>query len=226
MEIEKNKSGKIEENVDFTKVIVNKPWGYEYLMYENDNVSLWALHINPGQSTSLHCHSKKTTGLVVVKGKIQVNFLENSSLLSPMQKVMIRETLFHSEKCVGDDTAVIIELETPVDKDDLVRLTDMYGRESKRYERGEKYRDRKDEHVLLSEEVKNIDVKDIEDLFYLDDDDICLLVNGNFTNTVNGRELSVLTAGSCFYARIYKKIFSTIHSFNNAKVLVISKSKC
>ena len=78
----------------------------------------------------------------------------------------------------------------------------------------------------MEHEFEFIDIKDIEDLFYLDDDDICLLVNGNFTNTVNGRELSVLTAGSCFYARIYKKIFSTIHSFNNAKVLVIRKSKC
>ena len=33
--------------------IVKKPWGYEYLVYENQNVGLWFLYIAPNQSTSI-----------------------------------------------------------------------------------------------------------------------------------------------------------------------------
>ena len=46
--------------------IVDKPWGYEYLIYENNLVALWLLHIKPNQKTSLHCHPKKTTGRVLL----------------------------------------------------------------------------------------------------------------------------------------------------------------
>lgn len=224
----------IEENVDFKKVVVNKPWGYEYMLYENDSVSLWALHINPDQSTSLHCHSRKTTGLVTLSGRIEVNFLENNQILEPMQKVMIRETLFHSEKCISEKPAVIIELETPVDKDDLIRLSDSYGRENKRYEGEEKYSPRSSEHIILSEDRINtffdhefefVDVKTIEDLFYLNDDDICLLLEGSFNNKVNNRELCVVKSGDCFYGRVYKKIFSTIHSCHGVKALIIRRAK-
>ena len=45
--------------------IVKKPWGFEYLVYQNDNVGLWLLHIEKDQCTSTHCHPKKNTGLVM-----------------------------------------------------------------------------------------------------------------------------------------------------------------
>ena len=30
---------------NYENVIVNKPWGYEYLAYQNDEVALWLLYI-------------------------------------------------------------------------------------------------------------------------------------------------------------------------------------
>ena len=56
-----------KDNYDIN--VVKKPWGYEYLAYENENVALWFLHIKHTHSTSLHCHPKKTTGLVLLDGK-------------------------------------------------------------------------------------------------------------------------------------------------------------
>ena len=47
---------------------------------------------------------------------------------------MIRPGLFHSTKNHEDETAIILEVETPIDKDDLVRFKDDYGRENKPYE--------------------------------------------------------------------------------------------
>ena len=47
---------------------------------------------------------------------------------------MIRPGLFHCTKNPFKDTAVILEIETPIDIDDLVRFKDNYGRENKPYE--------------------------------------------------------------------------------------------
>jgi len=114
--------------------IVKKPWGYEYLAYENDNVALWFLYIKHTHSTSLHCHPKKTTGLILLEGKAEVSFLNSSTILNPTNKVMIRKGLFHSTKAIDERGAWVFEIETPVDKQDLVRFRDSYGREGKPYE--------------------------------------------------------------------------------------------
>ena len=51
---------------------------------------------------------------------------------------MIREGLFHSIKCVSKEDLCALEFENPVNKRDLVRFKDNYGRESKLYE-GKKF---------------------------------------------------------------------------------------
>ncbi len=114
--------------------IVKKPWGYEYLAYENEYVALWSLYISKDQQTSMHCHPNKTTGLMVVEGQAQVSFLNDTFTLNEKHKIMIRKGLFHSTKAVSANGAHVFEIETPVDKHDLVRLNDKYGRTAKPYE--------------------------------------------------------------------------------------------
>ena len=84
--------------MDYSNVIVKKPWGMEYLCYRNSNVAIWFLHIEEGKETSMHCHPQKTTGLVVLTGEVEVSFLSDSRKLKPLDKVMIRRGLFHSSK--------------------------------------------------------------------------------------------------------------------------------
>ena len=44
----------------YTKKIVSKPWGYEYVIYNfNKKLAITFLKINYGHKTSLHCHTKK-----------------------------------------------------------------------------------------------------------------------------------------------------------------------
>jgi mannose-6-phosphate isomerase-like protein (cupin superfamily) len=119
---------------NYNNNIVKKPWGYEYLVYENQDVALWFLYIKPEHSTSLHCHPKKTTGLVLLDGEAEVSFVNNNNKLKPGSKVMIRKGLFHSTKATNEKGAYIFEIETPVNKQDLVRFKDNYGRENKPYE--------------------------------------------------------------------------------------------
>jgi len=120
--------------MSYESTIVKKPWGYEYLAYENKHVALWFLYIKHTHSTSLHCHPKKTTGLTLLDGQAEVSFFNHTNKLNPGNKVMIRKGLFHSTKATSEKGAYVFEIETPVDKQDLVRFRDSYGREGKPYE--------------------------------------------------------------------------------------------
>jgi mannose-6-phosphate isomerase-like protein (cupin superfamily) len=115
-------------------VIIKKPWGYEYLAYHTPEVGVWILHINPYQSTSMHCHTEKTTGLIVLDGKISLSFLGDEIELNKLDKRMIRRGLFHSSKSISSNQTILLEIETPNNKEDLVRLKDEYGRKLQPYE--------------------------------------------------------------------------------------------
>lgn len=104
----------------------NKPWGYEYLIHES-NVGVWVLHIDKNKRTSFHCHPEKETRLLVIKGQVQISSLDGSSkILGVGQKVRIGKREFHRTKALYD--SVIIEVEYPNKKTDIVRLSDDYGR--------------------------------------------------------------------------------------------------
>lgn len=220
------------EKIAHSDIIVNKPWGYEYLAYENKNLAIWILHIKENEKTSLHCHSKKLTGLICLDGLIEVNFLNDKVNVCPMQKVMIRPTLFHSSKSLKGES-VIIEIETPVDKNDLIRLTDSYGREKKRYEKSEMFRKRTSKEIYLEKEKQNkflnytfnfIKVKNKNDLMKYKDC-IFIILNGNFINKNENRNLNVISSGDCVYFNVYEKILPAIDLVEDCEVIVLSRKK-
>jgi len=122
--------------------IVFKPWGYEYVVYRNANhLSVTLLSIDYNKSTSLHCHPSKKSGFILLEGKAQFQLglrKKNTELhVSPSKRMMARG-LFHSIKSVSKSGLIALEFETPVNKNDLVRFKDSYGRENKAYE-GKKF---------------------------------------------------------------------------------------
>jgi len=123
----------------FKNTVVNKPWGYEYQIYENNDVSIWYLNLKHNQRTSLHAHPNKKTGLIVLSGVAEISFLNHSFILTPPDKTMIRHGVFHSTKAKSKRGLEILEVETPKDKHDLVRLEDYYGREGTSYEDSSHY---------------------------------------------------------------------------------------
>lgn len=110
-----------------------KPWGYEFLAYQNENIAIWHLFLDPWQETSLHCHPNKKTGLIVLEGGAQVSFLSGKEKMFAGDKVMIRQGVFHRTKNMTECPLQLFEVETPVDKGDLVRIDDKYGRSGKSY---------------------------------------------------------------------------------------------
>ena len=122
--------------------IVNKPWGYEYVVYRNaSKLVVTLLKINYNNSTSLHCHPQKKSGFILLEGKALFQlglWKKRSEVHTSPSKRMIARGLFHSIKALSKDGLTALEFETPVDKNDLVRFKDNYGRAQKSYE-GKKF---------------------------------------------------------------------------------------
>jgi len=127
---------------DYSKVIVKKPWGYEYLVFENDFIAIWMLHIVRKRKTSMHCHHLKKTGLILLSGKAILNHSGGTIDLDTLDGVMIERGAFHSTEVFNplpmepqsENGVWVMEIESPPLKTDLVRAKDAYGREGASYE--------------------------------------------------------------------------------------------
>ena len=127
---------------DYSKVIVKKPWGYEYLVFENEFVAIWMLHIVRKRKTSMHSHPKKRTSLILLAGNATCSHLEGSEKLNPLDGIFIEEGVFHVTEASNElpidplceNGIWVMEIESPPDKGDLIRMKDEYGRAGKAYE--------------------------------------------------------------------------------------------
>lgn len=120
--------------VDYRNKVVIKPWGYEYLIFENECTATWFLHIKKGHSTSMHCHPQKKTCLILLSGSALCNTFLHRNYLNGIGAVVIERSVFHLTQALSPDGIDVIEIETPPNKPDLVRLNDEYGREMLGYE--------------------------------------------------------------------------------------------
>ena len=200
-------------------MIVNKPWGYEYLIFESNQVALWLLHIKKNQSTSLHCHPTKTTGFLVLRGRVELSFIADSKKLIAPDKQMIRRGLFHKTKALTDDV-FILEIETPNDKEDLVRLNDQYGRSSLGYEKENKFRKREKDSLWIDIPKKSksklfsndevefevIRLSDKSELFKFNPHDIIMFLAGGLGKKVNNRKHLATIPGDIGYSRVINKV--------------------
>ena len=184
---------------------VIKPWGSEYKIYSNSISSTKLLRINSDKSTSLHCHPIKKTGFVLIKGEVEVDLgFYNSKKLSPVSRLMIRPGLFHCTKNLNKETATILEIETPIDKDDLVRFKDNYGRENQPYEdkksmvelgKNDPLFDEPKQNSVNEYTVDGINIKinktnNVNQLLKLENNSIIAVLDGGFASDDNQLVLS------------------------------------
>ena len=215
--------------------IVKKPWGYEYLMYENDRVALWFLYIKNGERTSMHCHPNKTTGLVLLDGKAEVSFLSNKNVLNPLSKIMIRKGLFHSTQAISEEGAFVLEIETPVDKQDLVRFQDSYGREGKPYEDStfeypklndcvwisEPKKDESVEYKAGNSVLKIYNISNADFFSSFEEEKNIMFLNGGLLTDYN---INVAAAGDVVNTSVLKKLIKVFSRLEeNTIVMVMDK---
>ena len=144
---------------DFTNKLIRKPWGEEYLIFHNNVVAVWLLKIEPNHHTSLHCHPEKKTGLILLDGAVEIDlgFYDKRTLFAP-DKIMIRSGLFHSTRATSSKKITMLEIEIPINKLDLVRFKDEYGRAEKPYE-GSKYISQLNKNAILFDSPKEKVIK-------------------------------------------------------------------
>lgn len=124
-----------QDRDEYLNGLITKPWGQEYRAFVDDFLDIWHLQINPGQSTSVHAHPRKTTYLLCLSGSGVSTNLKSSVLISQGTILRIGRGAFHATKCDdGTEPLMLIEVETPRNKFDLVRLADNYDRAAKQYE--------------------------------------------------------------------------------------------
>jgi len=126
-------------DIDFKDILVKKPWGAEYLLFENDFCAIWILNINYMQHTSMHCHVEKSTSLICLDGEVSCSTLENNNILKPLDGIHFNKKIFHQTQSIWKNGSHVLEIETPVNKFDLVRINDNYGRCGKEYEDNQHY---------------------------------------------------------------------------------------
>jgi mannose-6-phosphate isomerase-like protein (cupin superfamily) len=219
--------------MNYKDIIVKKPWGYEYLVYQNEHVGLWLLHVKKDQRTSMHCHPKKNTGLILLDGECEISFLNDKFNLKSLSKMMIRRGLFHSTKALSDDGIFLFEIEAPRMKSDLVRLKDKYGRAFTPYE-GKTFETKKDDSCLWIEDgdcekgvfkhfnsYMNVQkCFEHDDLFLNNDNDLLMCFRGGL-KTVN--EDLIYQPGDVITGKTYNQLKEDFDLIESSIILTISK---
>lgn len=119
---------------DWKGIVVRKPWGCEYEWYAHQAMAIWFLQIRSGASTSFHCHPRKGTSLLLLQGRLSVRSVHGAVELNAGDAVFIAAAAFHQSTSTGTEDALLLEIESPPIKEDLVRVEDKYGRAGFGYE--------------------------------------------------------------------------------------------
>lgn len=142
---EEYKNYRVSSFYDYLNKGYIKPWGYEYMAYQNKDVGVWILHVNQDQQTSVHCHFHKDTVLCVLSGTFRIELYEGFKILNEGDLCYIPACMFHGIYAYSPN-AVVLEVEIyhtytdtygtileHSDKNDLLRLRDVYTRDKNTY---------------------------------------------------------------------------------------------
>ncbi len=176
-----------DDGSDYSKVVVKKPWGYEYLLWGDENLAVWILFIAAGAETSMHCHPRKLTSLTVLKGEVEFRTLDQRYRKKAGEALLIEKETFHQTFGTSKDGAYIMEIETPNIKRDLIRLRDKYGRENQGYEDSSAY-------SINTQNYNYISFKNSSDLVTRKRLGECALTICNLTKGQNLSELFAMQA--------------------------------
>jgi mannose-6-phosphate isomerase len=113
---------------------VDKPWGHELIWAHSDRYVGKILHIKAGHALSVQYHERKDETIHLLRGRMIYRVKESADDSVPLREVEFSEGdsfrnlpgFVHQMEAVED--CDVLEASTP-DLDDVVRLTDRYGRE-------------------------------------------------------------------------------------------------
>jgi len=108
---------------------VDKPWGYELIWARTDRYVGKVLHVNAGHVLSRQYHNLKDETMHLLRGELILRLGDGASATERRfragESVHIPPLTIHQIEAVEDSD--VLEASTP-ELDDLVRLSDRYGR--------------------------------------------------------------------------------------------------
>jgi mannose-6-phosphate isomerase-like protein (cupin superfamily) len=110
---------------------VDKPWGHELIWAHTDRYVGKLIHIDAGKRLSLQYHERKDESVFVLRGRLRLHLEDDRGEiriedLGPGEHRRIQVGRRHRFEAI--EAVEVMEVSTP-ELDDVVRLTDDFGRE-------------------------------------------------------------------------------------------------
>ena len=113
-------------------VHVPKPWGHETIWAQSDGYVGKILHINAGQELSVQYHNRKDETVYLLSGEIVFRVQQDGEDVPDDVQLKVGESFRITPGTIHQMAALtdcdVLEVSTP-EVDDIVRLSDKYGRE-------------------------------------------------------------------------------------------------
>ena len=153
--------------INYFNKVNDKPWGKEYLAFQNSQIGIWILHVNKDQETSLHCHFKKDSILIPIKGSFKINLYNSYKILNLFDSLYCPRNTFHGIHSYVDDSILMeIEIYTDkveyTDKNDLLRIKDIYNRDKNNYETSVLEREPEKNEIMTFNYLNNYFIQNTE----------------------------------------------------------------
>ena len=196
------------------------------------------LYLKSGAQTSMHCHPGKKTSLVVLEGTVACSSLAGRQERRAGEGLLIDKGVFHQTTSVSEAGAFVLEIETPVNKRDLVRLKDKYGREGKGYETEDQYSFNTQNYNYISFQSLGIqhnlkkrfetcsmtfkkltEERILDEILELNPEDVVCLLKGQL---LDASSRSIVEVGDTMSVGALRK-FGRLRSSRNTETLVIKK---
>jgi mannose-1-phosphate guanylyltransferase/mannose-6-phosphate isomerase len=113
--------------------LVHRPWGSFRSVHNGERVQVKHIVVNPGGKLSLQYHNKRAEHWIVLRGTAKVTRGKETTTLTADQSTYIPLGTPHRLENPGSEPLHLIEVQTGsyLGEDDIVRLEDSYGRDSK-----------------------------------------------------------------------------------------------
>lgn len=125
------KERKRKEAVDH--LTVYRPWGYFVVLEEGPRYKIKRIVLEPGQKVSHQLHYHRSEHWIIVKGAAKVTIGKATSLVHENESTYVPQATGHRLENPGKVPLEMIEVQNGeyVGEDDIVRLSDIYGRKGK-----------------------------------------------------------------------------------------------
>ncbi len=111
-------------------MIEQRPWGSYEVLLDASNVKVKRIIVQPHQQLSYQYHQYRSENWTIVAGVAEVVLDDVVHTLIPSEHIYIPQGAKHRIRNPFDEPVVFIEVQTGTyfGEDDIIRLTDDYGR--------------------------------------------------------------------------------------------------